>query len=122
MQIEVTDHNVCPISLIDYDTLRLSDSLVCTPCRHLFRDMDLMQWLTIKESCPVCRAVVRLDDLNYGDTPKPTLLMKITGIFLSLFCGVKEFFEDIGKAVKDVFVSRPETLTYEPEAEINPPS
>lgn len=97
MQIEAIDPNMCPISLDTYNQLRENNSLVCTPCNHLFRDMDLMQWLTIDQSCPICRAVVRLDDINYGDTPKTSILTRITAIFKSIITGVKSFFEELGK-------------------------
>lgn len=86
MLVEVTDQNICPVSLESYESLRESHSLVCTPCGHLFRDMDLMQWVTISQTCPLCRSVVRLDDIHYGEAPKRNILAKIKTLFNSIFC------------------------------------
>ena len=103
MNYGVIDTNVCSISLESYDDLRTSRSLVCTPCSHLFQDIALIQWLTLHSSCPLCRKVIYLNDIAYGELPKETLLKKIQEVFFSIIGGVKNLFVGIGKAIKDVF-------------------
>jgi hypothetical protein len=113
----VSEANCCPISLEPYDELRKNRTLVCTPCSHLFRDIDLYQWLVIQETCPSCRKIVYLGDVRYGDKPKETLLKKISKVFFSIIGGFRCLFEGVGKALMETFSTSPGIVNLEANIE-----
>lgn len=121
MNYAVTDTNMCPISFETYEDLKKNNSLVCTPCSHLFQDMALTQWLTVQPTCPLCRMVIHLGDVTYGELPKETLLKKIQDVFLCIIGGVKNLFEGIGKAIKNVFSNENSSFVHDSESEVEWP-
>ena len=64
------DEELCPICLVDYDE---GDTLQLLPCGHFYHPECIEQWLTNKNSCPMCKQVVaqdaaeEVDDAHGGD-------------------------------------------------------
>lgn len=52
---------------------------VLTPCNHLFDYVNILNWLSTSEDCPICRQRVLINDLNYC----PYLLKIIDDLHLS---------------------------------------
>ena len=42
----------CPISLEDFKD---GDSLIELPCKHIFLEKNLKEWIKEKQNCPICR-------------------------------------------------------------------
>jgi len=42
----------CPISLEDFKD---GDSLIELPCKHIFLETNIKEWVKEKQTCPVCR-------------------------------------------------------------------
>ena len=53
----------CPISLEDFKD---GDSLIELPCKHIFLENNLKEWIKEKQTCPVCRYI--LVNINNGNS------------------------------------------------------
>ena len=64
---EIGFENSCSICK---NKFKIGEEWLLMPCKHLFHENCLMQWITKRNSCPVCRYELPTDDKNYEEMKK----------------------------------------------------
>lgn len=67
----VTIHDEkCPICLAPNENLTGNEKFITLPCKHEFHETCILPWLEKTNSCPLCRAELKTDDVEYEERKK----------------------------------------------------
>ena len=71
--------NECPISLEEF---KEGDSIIELPCKHIFNETNLKNWVKEQPNCPVCRTnIIPHNNLNQET---PTITQQIDNLISSM--------------------------------------
>ncbi|KAI3813284.1 hypothetical protein L1987_18004 [Smallanthus sonchifolius] len=63
--VEEDDNVICAVCK---DEILMEEKVMQLPCKHHYHGECIVPWLSIRNTCPVCRFELPTDDADYGET------------------------------------------------------